>query len=43
MNTTVISSIEQQKETLKRSVAYKAGKIKGHTLSEVRKRIKKKL
>ncbi len=34
---------EQQKEVLKRSTSYKAGKIKGYTLTEVRKRIKQKL
>ncbi len=34
---------EQQKEVLKRSTLYKAGKIKGYTLTEVRKRIKQKL
>ena len=34
---------EQQKEVLKRSALYKAGKMKGYSLSEVRKRIKKKL
>ena len=34
---------DQQKEVLKRSTLYKAGKIKGYTLIEVRKRIKQKL
>ena len=34
---------EQQKEVLKRSVMYKAGKMKGYSLAEVRKRIKNKL
>lgn len=34
---------DQQKEVLKRSVMYKAGKMKGYTLAEVRKRIKNKL
>ena len=34
---------DQQKEVLKRSTLYKAGKIKGYTLTEVRKRIKQKL
>jgi hypothetical protein len=34
---------EQQKEVLKRSALYKSGKIKGYSLSEVRKRIKQKL
>jgi hypothetical protein len=34
---------EQQKEVLKRSAQYKAGKMKGYSLAEVRKRIKHKL
>ncbi len=34
---------EQQKEVLKRSALYKAGKLKGYSLAEVRKRIKHKL
>lgn len=34
---------EQQKEVLKRSALYKAGKMKGYTLTEVRKKIKHKL
>lgn len=34
---------EQQKEVLKRSALYKAGKMKGYSLAEVRKRIKHKL
>lgn len=34
---------EQQKEVLKRSAMYKAGKMKGYSLSDVRKRIKHKL
>ena len=36
-------SEEQQKEVLKRSALYKAGKMKGYSLAEVRKRIKHKL
>jgi len=34
---------EQQKEVLKRSALYKAGKMKAYSLAEVRKRIKHKL
>lgn len=34
---------EQQKEILKRSASYKAGKIKGYTIAEARKNIKQKL
>ena len=34
---------EQKKEVLKRSTLYKAGKMKGYSLAEVRKRIKQKL
>lgn len=34
---------EQQKEVIKRSASYKAGKMKGYSLAEVRKRIKHKL
>jgi hypothetical protein len=34
---------EQQKEILKRSALYKAGKIKGYTMGEARKRVKQKL
>lgn len=34
---------EQQKEVLKRSALYKAGKMKGYSLGEVRKRLKQKL
>jgi hypothetical protein len=34
---------EQQKEVLKRSALYKAGKIKGYSLAEARKRVKHKL
>ena len=40
---TSLLSIEQQKEVLKRSALYKADKMKGYSLTEVRKRIKKKL
>ena len=40
-NTSVLTE-EQQKEVLKRSALYKAGKIKGYTLEEARTRIKKK-
>ena len=34
---------EQQKEVLKRSALYKAGKIKGYSLTEARKLVKQKL
>ena len=34
---------EQQKEVLKRSALYKAGKIKGYSLAEARKRVKQKV
>ncbi|MBK6523267.1 MAG: addiction module protein [Sphingobacteriaceae bacterium] len=34
---------EQQKEVLKRSALYKAGKIKGYSIAESRKRVKQKL
>ncbi|MBA3663612.1 MAG: addiction module protein [Bacteroidetes bacterium] len=34
---------EQQKEILKRSALYKAGKIKGYSITEARKRVKQKL
>ena len=34
---------EQQKEVLKRSALYKAGKIKGYSLPEARKLVKQKL
>jgi len=33
----------QQKEVLKRSALYKAGKIKGYSLAEARKLVKQKL
>lgn len=42
-NNTSILSEEQQKEVLKRSALYKAGKTKGYSLAEVRKRVKQKL
>ena len=41
-NTSLLTN-EQQKEVLKRSAQYKAGKMKGYSLAEVRKRIKQKL
>ena len=34
---------EQQKEVIKRSALYKAGKTKGYSLAEVRNRVKNKL
>jgi hypothetical protein len=34
---------EQQKEVLKRSGMYKAGKTKGYSLAEARKRVKQKI
>lgn len=42
-NNTSLLSEEQQKEVLKRSALYKAGKTKGYSLEEVRKRVKQKL
>jgi hypothetical protein len=42
-NNSTLLSEEQQKEVLKRSELYKAGKIKGCSISEVRKRVKNKL
>jgi hypothetical protein len=33
---------DQQKEVLKRSALYKAGKTKGYTMAEARKRVKQK-
>lgn len=42
-NNTSLITDEQQKEVLKRSALYKAGKIKGYSLSEARKLIKQKL
>lgn len=41
-NTSLLTE-EQKKEILKRSVLYKAGKMKGYSLAEVRKRVKQKL
>ncbi len=41
-NSSLLSE-QQQKEVLKRSVLYKAGKAKTYTVAEARKRIKKKL
>lgn len=41
-NTSLLSN-DQQKEVLKRSSLYKAGKMKGYSLTEVRKKIKQKL
>lgn len=41
-NTSLLTN-EQQKEVLKRSAQYKAGKMKGYSLADVRKRIKQKL
>jgi hypothetical protein len=40
-NSSVLTD-EQQKEVLKRSALYKAGKIKGYTLREARKLVKQK-
>lgn len=41
-NTSLLSE-EQKKEILKRSALYKAGKMKGYSLVEARKRVKQKL
>lgn len=41
-NATMLAE-DQQKEVLKRSSLYKAGKMKGYSLAEARKRIKRKL
>ena len=41
-NTSLLTE-EQQKDVLKRSALYKAGKMKGYSSAEVKKRIKKKL
>lgn len=38
-NSSVLTT-EQQKEVLKRSALYKAGKTKGYTIAEARKRVK---
>ena len=42
-NNTSLITDEQQKEVLKRSALYKAGKIKGYSVVETRKYLKKKL
>ncbi len=41
-NSSMLSEI-QQKEVLRRSIAFEAGKVKGYSLTEVRKRVKQKL
>ena len=41
-NTSLLTE-EEQKEILKRSALYKAGKTKGYSLTEVRRRLKQKL
>ncbi len=41
-NNSSLLTEEQQKEVLKRSALYKAGKIKGYSITETRKRIKEK-
>lgn len=38
-----LMTAEQQKEILKRSALYKAGKIKGYSITEARNRVKQKL
>ncbi|MES2678402.1 MAG: addiction module protein [Bacteroidota bacterium] len=42
-NNSSLLTDEQQKEVLKRSALYKAGKIKGYSLTEARKMVKQKL
>lgn len=42
-NNSSLLTDEQQKEVLKRSALYKAGKIKGYSLAEARKLVKQKL
>lgn len=42
-NNTSLIKEDQQKEVLKRSALYKAGKIKGYSLTEARKLVKQKL
>jgi len=42
-NNSSLMTDEQQKEILKRSALYKAGKIKGYSIAEARKRVKQKL
>ena len=41
-NSSLLSE-EQQKEVLKRSALYKSGKMKGYSLTEVRKRVKQNI
>jgi len=42
-NSMSLMTNDQKKEILKRSALYKAGKMKGYSLAEVRKRVKQKL
>jgi hypothetical protein len=42
-NNSSLLTDQQQKEVLKRSEMFKAGKVKSYSLSEVNKRIKQKL
>ena len=42
-NNSSLLTEEQQNEVLKRSALFKAGKIKGYSLAEARKRLKAKL
>ncbi len=42
-NNSSLLNEEQQNEVLERSASYKAGKIKSYSLTEARKRVKKKL
>lgn len=42
-NNSSLLTEEQQKELLKRSTQYKAGKAKGYSMSEARKLVKQKL
>ena len=42
-NNSSLLTDEQQKEVLKRSALYKAGKIKGYSLADARKLVKQKL
>jgi hypothetical protein len=42
-NNSSLMTDEQQKEILKRSALYKAGKIKGYSIAKARKRVKQKL
>jgi hypothetical protein len=41
-NTSLLTE-EQQKEVLRRSALYKAGKMKGYPMAEARKRVRQKL